>query len=254
MENIYDILKDAPRGLELWSSLCGECKLVSVYDNAERTNMRTPKGIIVRGKYADITDYDFTFDEFGRFSERGACLLYPSKTTSTWEFWQKRLLRRGDIVTDGDTLYLIKAELNELICADGSLGASTPYRDLSYATREQAENFWREFRANGFEFDEGTGEVRRKKKPSLRMFSLSESEYPENRMRILVWDRVRGRWDIRRYLDGRLWEDDRSRGSEDMKELIHPDRTGLPIFRFPYWMPMKEIPIPNGEEKYFGEY
>ena len=116
MENIYDILKDAPRGLELWSSLCGECKLVSVYDNAERTNMRTPKGIIVRGKYADITDYDFTFDEFGRFSERGACLLYPSKTTSTWEFWQKRLLRRGDIVTDGDTLYLIKAELNELIC------------------------------------------------------------------------------------------------------------------------------------------
>lgn len=77
MKNIAEILKDCPKGTNLYSPLFGEVKL-----NRVDVNVLTGYSI-----YVDAIDHPFIFNKFGKFFSRysdGECLLFPSKDQRNW--------------------------------------------------------------------------------------------------------------------------------------------------------------------------
>lgn len=70
--NLIEILRDVPRGTKLYSSVCGECQLNSIYNNIIRC--------VIEGSYDSII-----FDSKGRYSDfKGECVLFPSKENRDW--------------------------------------------------------------------------------------------------------------------------------------------------------------------------
>ena len=89
MTNLVEILKNAPKGLELYSPVYGRVKLNCVKPN-------NPYPIAVQ---RDSKGLNFWFDEYGRVSENSECLLFPSKENREWDNWQKTLFKEGHYIT-----------------------------------------------------------------------------------------------------------------------------------------------------------
>ena len=79
MINIAKLLKDAPKGMKLYSPLLGEVEFAEVMDT-DYVPIRVMCGIIGE-----------RFDKFGRYKgneyPNAECLLFPSKDCRTWEGW-----------------------------------------------------------------------------------------------------------------------------------------------------------------------
>ena len=79
MINIAELLKDAPKGMKLYSPLLGEVEFAEVMDT-DYVPIRVMCGTIGE-----------RFDEFGRYKgneyPNAECLLFPSKDCRTWEGW-----------------------------------------------------------------------------------------------------------------------------------------------------------------------
>lgn len=86
MTNLVEILKNAPKGLELYSPLYGKVKFCGI-----NTNVRT-----VGVEYNNTTRW---FDEYGCINENSECLLFPSKENREWDNWQKTLFKEGHYIT-----------------------------------------------------------------------------------------------------------------------------------------------------------
>ena len=72
MKNIADILRNAPEGIELYSSTFGECKLSYVIENE------------ITIEYSDGKNPDFvTLDQDGKFMPNGNCILFPANSTAS---------------------------------------------------------------------------------------------------------------------------------------------------------------------------
>lgn len=69
--NIAEILKDYPKGTELYSPICGNCKLLKIY---------TGLGFDVINETGDV--FNFLYD--GRYALNGECLIFPSKDQRDW--------------------------------------------------------------------------------------------------------------------------------------------------------------------------
>ena len=96
MINIAELLKDAPKGMKLYSPLLGEVEFAEVMDTGYM-----PIRVMKRG-------YGFRFDKYGRYMGNeypdSECLLFPSKDCRTWKGWKspvKHKFEVGDWVTDG---------------------------------------------------------------------------------------------------------------------------------------------------------
>ena len=80
MTNIAKLLKDAPKGMKLYSPLLGEVEFAEVMDT-DYVPIRVMCGTIGE-----------RFDEFGRYKgneyPNAECLLFPSKDCRTWECWK----------------------------------------------------------------------------------------------------------------------------------------------------------------------
>ena len=80
MINIAELLKNAPKGLKLYSPLFGEVEFAEVMDTDY-----VPIRVMKRG-------YGLRFDEYGRYMGNkypdSECLLFPSKDCRTWEWWK----------------------------------------------------------------------------------------------------------------------------------------------------------------------
>lgn len=80
MINIAKLLKDAPKGMKLYSPLLGEVEFAEVMDT-DYVPIRVMCGIIGE-----------RFDKFGRYKGNeypdAECLLFPSKEVRTWEGWK----------------------------------------------------------------------------------------------------------------------------------------------------------------------
>ena len=87
--NLVEILKDCPKGTQLYSPLCGECKFEKIYLNTS---------IVV---YAQ--DYRImTFNVYGQYHEgfdNAECLLFPSKKNRDWSKF-KIPFRDGDVIAN----------------------------------------------------------------------------------------------------------------------------------------------------------
>lgn len=89
--NIAEILKNAPKGLELYSPLFGACTFDSVVPSTQPTDDVNAECIHVkyRGR-------DWYFNEYGEcFYENSECLLFPSQSYRTWNSWQTVLLPKS---------------------------------------------------------------------------------------------------------------------------------------------------------------
>ena len=102
MINVAKLLKDAPKGMKLYSPLLGEVEFAEVMDTGYM-----PIRVMKRG-------YGLRFDKYGRYMGNeypdAECLLFPSKEVRTWEGWKlpaQPKFKVGDWITcvddDGDT-------------------------------------------------------------------------------------------------------------------------------------------------------
>ncbi len=87
--NIAELLKDAPRGMELYSPVCGKCNFnyVQFADSIIKVSNKT-------GVYSFAKDGTYTR------AIDAECLLFPSKDNRDWSTFQKPF-KDGDILTSG---------------------------------------------------------------------------------------------------------------------------------------------------------
>ena len=92
MKNLADILRNAPEDTMLYSPVTGLVKFKEVLGN---------NSIKV---YSELDNSIYLFEEDGRWlSERGECILWPSRFERTWDDWQSALLVDGDYVYDTES-------------------------------------------------------------------------------------------------------------------------------------------------------
>lgn len=152
MENIADILRNAPKGLKLYSTAFGDCKLSCVIENE------------ITIEYFDGKNPDFvTLDQYGRFKEGGECILLPSKSAISWCHWQEHLFRKdesiGCVVVDthlGESWVIGERDIDG--CLYDSGGSYTLLRDCNlsncrYATTEEVVKFFVKVGENNWHWD-----------------------------------------------------------------------------------------------------
>lgn len=78
MINILEILKDAPRGTELYSPILGECKLDHISNDLTKTY---PIFLMTESdKHRPF------FNKFGQYIDgKGECLIFPSSEKRNWD-------------------------------------------------------------------------------------------------------------------------------------------------------------------------
>lgn len=95
--NLIEILKGAPKGIELYSPIFGECKLDGVSKDF----------IYVSGKHEGFLNKNGTY-----YNDCGECMLFPSKDNRDWSTFgiEKDDFQVGDHVKVklSDKVYLIK--------------------------------------------------------------------------------------------------------------------------------------------------
>ena len=90
--NISDILKDCPERRFLYSPLYGEVIFIKVNED-KSISVSTCAG-------------NSSFDAYGRFCEKGECLLFPSAECRTWSpGWQDYLIKPKDKVLLNNDIY-----------------------------------------------------------------------------------------------------------------------------------------------------
>ena len=154
MENLYEILRDAPKGDEgviLYSPVCCYCKLESVEKNAIKVRC------IKSTRNADGIPMLYTFDEYGRMDDNGECLLWHGRHVNSWKNWQLTLLKSGDVVfyKVWDKYFLItknsNAEDTRVAFDVNGIRFDLPlrYNEIRYATEGEKALFFEKIKANG---------------------------------------------------------------------------------------------------------
>lgn len=152
MENIADILRNAPEGIELYSTSFGECKLSYVIENE------------ITIEYFDGKNPDFvTLDQDGKFMPNGSCILFPDNSTDSWVYWQERLFRKDESIgyviidTHLEGFWIIGKHYKSM-CLYDSAGGHMPLRDCNlsncrYATKEEVVKFFEKVGENNCYWD-----------------------------------------------------------------------------------------------------
>lgn len=153
--NIGEILKDAPRGLKLYSPIFGEVELNCVYDTVgERNAIET----------FDSRRYLRLFSSNGKFHNcpDGKCMLFPSEKHRSWVEWQKVLFKRGDVISDGEETYIFRSKGNvnlRITTKEGLNILLFETLSLRYATTTEREHFFKELENNGYRWDDTIKEM-----------------------------------------------------------------------------------------------
>lgn len=149
--NLVELLKDCPKGMELYSPLCGECRVLNIYD-----------GLGFDVICGDDTVYNFSYD--GRYNIMGECCIFPSKENRDWSKFQ-RPFEDGDILFSGlggcDNPFIFK-QINgwgnaQCYCAINCykeliLNSDnwTPIKWCRFATEEEKEKLFKAIKDNGY--------------------------------------------------------------------------------------------------------
>lgn len=78
--DLTKILANAPKGLELYTPICGTV----TFGKAEKDSKEDNFPIECYSLNGDIGDIPISFSKDGRFYEGGECLLFPSKDQRDW--------------------------------------------------------------------------------------------------------------------------------------------------------------------------
>ena len=156
--NIAKILKDCPTGTKLYSPLCGECRVLYIYD-----------GLSFDVICGDDTVYNFSYD--GRYNIMGECCIFPSKECRDWSKFQ-RPFKDGDIVAfdteKGAQLFIFKEYIHNndyakcvkcymmLDCGGEIDFESDGYYVERLATEEEKEILFQAIKDNGYKWNAET--------------------------------------------------------------------------------------------------
>lgn len=91
MINIAEILKDCPKGTKLYSPICGNCKLLKIYNGL---------GLDVINDADEV--FNFSYD--GRYNLNGECCIFPSKDKRDWNTF--RPFKDGDIIAKDEFIVI----------------------------------------------------------------------------------------------------------------------------------------------------
>lgn len=128
MTNLVEILKNAPKGLELYSPVYGKVKL-----NCMKPNDSCPIEIEIEHNSKILSLW---LDKYGRMDENGECTLFPSKENRDWNNWQKTLIKVGHFIALDSTLYGTTIIRVKYIVEWGKF--------VRFATTEEIEQWYRE--------------------------------------------------------------------------------------------------------------
>lgn len=166
--NIAELLKDCPKGMELYSPITGECTLVLVDDNVIRVHFY--------GGEDEVSE--ISFYKYGNYFHNGECLLFPSKGKTTWEGFQ-RPFKDGDILaytSSYTTVFIYRNKDNEPkhttsfyvgytigasycnfhIYDKSTLIALNGDCDTRFATEEEKEKLFQTIKENGYKWNAET--------------------------------------------------------------------------------------------------
>ena len=175
MRNIAEILKNAPKGTELYSPICGECELVCV----ERIDSENK--ICVR---STTTNSGYWFNHNGTVDRvnEGECLLFPSKYNRDWSTFKAiPEFKKGDFVyvktkNNCEFIFIFNETRKRLILPLVAINAKNTYH-LSYpdvlcyvnnisiqriATEEEKQKLLKVIDESGYVWDEEKLELRKK--------------------------------------------------------------------------------------------
>lgn len=82
--DIYEILKDVPKGTEFYTSLCGNVGLSYLESNKEAGE----------AIWTENKEGEYSFNKNGRWMEGGEVLLFPSKEMRDWS----KFFKKGDVL------------------------------------------------------------------------------------------------------------------------------------------------------------
>ena len=174
--NIAEILKDCPKGTELYSPLCGKCYF-------DRLNYGT---IICKKQNTQ----EITFTSKGYYMipvfEGAECMLFPSKDNRDWNTFQ-RPFKDGDIIANERHIAIFHKIgkpnncINENIvyyhcwynkiyneCKfknDYGIGANTEYK---FATEDEKQKLFDAIKENGYKWNEETKTLEKLIKPKFK--------------------------------------------------------------------------------------
>ena len=163
MINIAEILKDCPKGTKLYSPICGNCKLLKIYNGL---------GFDVINDTDDV--FNFSYD--GRYNLNGECCIFPSKDNRDWNTF--RPFKDGDILTytgNHTTTFIYRNKDNEphlstsfyvacnnapthnfLIYNKYTLIALNENCDVRLATEDEKIKLFDAIKANGYKWNAET--------------------------------------------------------------------------------------------------
>lgn len=198
MTNIDEILKDSPKGIKLYSPICGECYLYCVENGEIRVNDNS--GII------------YSFYKDGIQHPMGECLLFPSKENRDWNtFKYTEEFKKGDFIKDSignificnEAIQMPLTYIGDSFCVlfnngDCAIG-DWLWKDTVayYATEEEKQKLIAAIDEKGYIWDAEKLELR-KKEPYIRFFVKKEPDFKPFDI-VLVRDDINHTWKLAQY-------------------------------------------------------
>lgn len=161
--NIAELLKDCPKGMELYSPIFGE-----VYLDKIRPHLAI---VVTTDKEQGNFKEEFLYD--GRYGMNGECMLFPSKGKTTWEGFQ-RPFKDGDIVVnasnknsnafiyagEGSDYYKsyvgLHTGINPTLSTIKSYAWIRKQSGIRFATEEEKQKLFKAIEENGYEWNAET--------------------------------------------------------------------------------------------------
>lgn len=86
--DVYEILKDVPKGTEFYTSLCGNVRLAYLESNKEAGE----------AIWTENKEGEYSFNKNGRWMKEGEVLLFPSREMRDWS----KFFKKGDVLVHRD--------------------------------------------------------------------------------------------------------------------------------------------------------
>lgn len=166
--NIVELLKDCPKGIELYSPLCGECRVINIY-----------YGLGFDVICADNTVYNFSYD--GRYNMMGECVIFPSKENRDWSKFQRPFMD-GDVVAGENCacsyITIFKKFLGGIpfkyhVCltdyGEFKINSQADNANLRFATEEEKIKLFDAIKANGYKWNSETKTLEKLIKPKFKV-------------------------------------------------------------------------------------
>ena len=173
MINIAEILKDCPKGTKLYSPICGECRLIKIYDGL---------GFDVINDTDDV--FNFSYD--GRYNLNGECCIFPSKDNRDWNTFH-RPFQDGDVISNNGYIAIFhkfgkpkSCEYDKVIyyhcwCyqtgkefkfkKDFGIGRDTDFR---FATEDEKRKLFNIIKENGYKWNAETKTLEKLIEPKFK--------------------------------------------------------------------------------------